>query len=95
MCTTDSGFQLLSLNNVLYIFGAAANLISQGQMQREGYSLSITNCGIQITQTRISAKLVANNLYIIDTLLIDRTSANIADLSLPTLSSINDVTVKM
>lgn len=46
-------------------------------------------------QIRILAKLMANNCYIVNTLSMDRTTVNIADLSLFTLSSISDIIVKM
>lgn len=51
---------------MLYILDAAANLISQRQIYREGrHHLEITPHGISIRSSGIIAKLVSNNLYLV------------------------------
>ncbi len=95
LCTSNSGPEILFLHNVLYIPGAVANFISPGQMQRERYPLSIIQEGIKVTHTGILAGLIANNLYIIDTLDLDTTSADLSSISLAALSAINKDTVRM
>ncbi len=44
------------------------NLISQGQLQKEGYALKIVSAGIKIGPNRVLAKLIENNLYVLDTI---------------------------
>lgn len=84
---------MLSLQNVLCIPAAVANLICQGKMQHEGYPLSIIQKGIKVMHTGILAHLIANNFYIIDTLHLDTKPADL--LSLAALSAMNRKTVRM
>ena len=93
--TSYSGSEIFFLHNILYIPGVVANPIPQGQMQREGYPLSIIQEGIKVTHTDILAYFIANNLYIIDTLDLDTTSANLSSISLAASSAINNNTVRI
>lgn len=43
------------------------NLISQGQLQRKKCALKIVLAGIEIGPDHMMAKLIENNLYILDT----------------------------
>ncbi len=60
--------QPLTLHNVLHTPGTSAHLISQGQMYKEGYTLTIIPAGIGIGTTEFIAKFMSSNLYIITTL---------------------------
>ena len=46
--------------------GSGGNLISQGQLQREGCPLAIVSEEIEIGNEKILARLVNNNLYLLD-----------------------------
>lgn len=64
----DGKPQVLILDKVQYLPGAGVNLISQGQIHREGlHRLEITSQGIRIGDNMF-ARLVDNNLYLIDIL---------------------------
>lgn len=54
------------LFNVLYVPEGGLNLISQGQLQREGCPMKIVPQGIEIGQFGIMARRQENNLYILD-----------------------------
>ena len=47
---------------------SGVNLISQGQLQEEGYTLKIVLAEIEIGPDHLLAKLIENNLYILDTI---------------------------
>lgn len=65
-CIGLNGPQSFHLDNVLYIPEAAANLISQGQIHREGqHHLEITPDGILVGSSGIIARLISNNLYLV------------------------------
>ncbi len=56
----------LGLDKVLFMPGSEINLISQGQLQREGCPLAIVSEGIESGKEKILARLANNNLYIPD-----------------------------
>ena len=68
-CKSFNGkLQVLILNKVQYMPGAGVNLISQGQIHREGlHWLEITSQGIRICDNMF-AWLVDNNFYLINIL---------------------------
>ncbi len=68
VCDTPTGAQLFTLHNVLHTQGTSAHLISQGQMHRERYTLTITPSGIEIGTIRVIVKFMSSNLYPITTL---------------------------
>ena len=68
VCDTPTGAQPLTLYNVLHTPGTIAHLISQGQMHREGYTLTIVSGGIEIGANGVIAKFMSSNLYLITTL---------------------------
>ena len=47
---------------------SGVNLISQGQLQKEGYALKIISAGIEIEPNYVLAKLIKKNLYILNTI---------------------------
>lgn len=57
----------LLLYDAHFIPNFRVNLISQQQLQKEGYILKILSSEIQINTNRILAKLIENNLYILNT----------------------------
>ena len=64
----DGKLQVLILNKFQYMLAAGVNLISQGQIHREGLQmLEITSQGIRIGDNMF-ARLVDNNLYLMDIL---------------------------
>ncbi len=65
---TLTGPQPLTLYNVLPTQKTSAHLISQGQMHREGYTLTVVSGGIEIGTNRVIAKFMSSNLYLIITL---------------------------
>ena len=65
---TPIGAQPLTLHNVLHTPRTGAHLISQSQMHREGYTLTIIPGRIEIETTRVIAKFMSSNLYLITTL---------------------------
>ena len=56
----------LNLDKVLFMPGSGVNLMSQGQLQREGCLLAIVSEWIEIGNEKILAQLVNNNLYLPD-----------------------------
>ena len=65
--TLDGTPQILVLNKVQYMPKAGVNLISQGQIHREGmHKLEITSQGIRVG-VDMFAWLMDNNLYLMDT----------------------------
>lgn len=44
------------------------NLISQRQLQKEKYVLKIVSAGIKIEPNKVLAKLIKNNLYVLNTI---------------------------
>lgn len=62
----DGQLAYLCLEKVLFTPGSGVNLMSQGQLQREGCPLVIVSEGIEIGWQKILARLVNNNLYISD-----------------------------
>ncbi len=64
---TPTGLQPLTLYNVLHTPGTIAYLISQGQIYREGYTLTIVSGGIEIAANEVIAKFMSSNLYFITT----------------------------
>lgn len=65
----QTGAQPLTLYNVLHTPGTSAHLISQGQIHRKGYTLSIIPDGIEVGATGVIAKFMSNNLCLITPLL--------------------------
>ncbi len=67
-CSNETGgFETLHLKNVLYMPEVGVNLISQRQIHRERlHQLSIIDDGICIGSKGIFARLIENNLYIMD-----------------------------
>ena len=74
VCDTPTGGQPLTLYNVLHTPGTTAHLISQGQMHREGYTLTIVQEGIEIGSTGVIAKFMSSNLYLLTTFPQTKTS---------------------
>lgn len=63
----DGGSEILCLKDVLYMPEAGVNLILEGQIHREHlYPLKIIDNGICIGNKDMFARLVENNLYIMD-----------------------------
>ena len=91
-CVTENGPQALTLNNTLYIPGASANLISQGQLQRAGRKLEITPAGINLG-SGIIARLAPNNLYPLD--IVGESVSSPPSLTTEALSAVNEDAVKM
>ena len=56
----------LLLEKVLFMSGSRVNLMSEGQLQREGCPPAIVKEGIEIGEHKVLARLVNNNLYIPD-----------------------------
>lgn len=60
-------FEILCLKNVFYIPETGVNLISQGQIYWKClHPLSIIDNGICINKKSMFARLIKNNLYIMD-----------------------------
>ena len=57
----------LLLRDAHFMLDSGVNLIFQGQLQREGYELKIVLAGIKIGPDQVLAKLIDNNLHILDT----------------------------
>lgn len=95
LCISNSGPKILFLHNVLYILGAIANFISQGQMQHKKYSLSIIQEGIKVTYTIILAYFIANNFYKIETFDLNTISADLSSVFLVAFLVINKKTVRI
>ena len=58
--------RIFHLYNVLYVPDGGLNLISQGQLQREGCPMQIVPSGIQVGSHGIMARRQENHLYILD-----------------------------
>ena len=56
----------LLLKKVLFMPGSGVNLMSQGQLQWEGWPLAIIKEEIEIEKHKVLARLINNNLYIPD-----------------------------
>ena len=54
--------------NVLHTPGISAYLISQGQIYKKDYALTMNSRKIKIGTTRVIIKLMSSNLYLITTL---------------------------
>ena len=67
VCNTPTSLQLLTFHNVLHIPGTSAHLLSQGQIYKEDYALTINSGGIKIRTTGVITKLMSRNLYLITT----------------------------
>ena len=77
----------LLLRDAHFMPNSGVNLISQGQLQKEGYALKIVSAGIEIGPNRVLAKLIENNLYVLDTISFQ--------LSLSSFAGINPETLKL
>ncbi len=60
---------------------SGVNLISQGQLQKEGYALKIVSAGIEIKPNHVLAKLIENNLYILDTISFQHSLSSLATIN--------------
>lgn len=61
------------------------NLITQGQLQKKRYALKIVSTRIKIGLDQDMAKLIENNLYILDTLNFHLSLSSLAAINLETL----------
>ena len=60
---TPDGFANLIINDILYLPGASANLISTSKLQRAGCPLAFIDKGISIGRNGVLAELRSNDLY--------------------------------
>ena len=65
-CRTPSGSTNLIIDDVLYLPGASANLISSSKLQRAGCPLEFVSKGIAIGRNGVLAELQNTDLYHID-----------------------------
>ena len=86
-CAGNEGLREFPLFDVLYVPDGGLNLISQGQLQRDGCPLKIVPEGIEIGNYGIIARRQDNNLYILN-------MWNVSEAALA-LAAINSEAIKM
>ena len=86
-CAGNEGLREFPLFDVLYVPDGGLNLISQGQLQRDGCPLKIVPEGIEIGNYGITARRQDNNLYILN-------MWNVSEAALA-LAAINSEAIKM
>ena len=86
-CAGNEGLREFPLFDVLYVPDGGLNLISQGQLQRDGCPLKIVPEEIEIGNYGIIARRQDNNLYILN-------MWNVSEAALA-LAAINSESIKM
>ena len=66
-CKVNGSFKTWTLRDVWLVPGCGYNLISEGQLEEQGYSLSFVDNGIAVGKGRFFFRRTTNRLYALDT----------------------------